>query len=151
LHDPEQRLRRGRRPGVRRLGAGGPAQGQLERALGVDPRGRVRQALVERMDDVGAERLLDLDRDLGRKKMRRAVDGRTELDAGLGDFSELREAEHLEAAGVGEDRPVPAHEAMQSAELAHQAVPRPEKQVIGVGEHDLGAGGAEVIGPERLH
>jgi hypothetical protein len=66
LHDPEQRLRRGRRPGVRRLGAGGPAQGQLERALGVDPRGRVRQTLVERMDDVGAERLLDLDGDLGR-------------------------------------------------------------------------------------
>jgi hypothetical protein len=103
------------------------------------------------MDDVGAERLLHLDGDLGRKKMRRAVDGRTELDAGLGDLSELREAEHLEAAGVGEDRPVPAHEAMQSAELTHEAVPRPQKQVIGVGEHDLGAGGAEVVGPERLH
>jgi len=103
------------------------------------------------MDDVGAQRLLHLDGDLGREEVGRAVDRRAELDAGLGDLSELREAEHLEPAGVGQDRAVPAHEAMQPAELADEVVSGPEKQMVRVGEHDLGAGRAEVVGPERLH
>src|SRR4029450_9002688 len=83
--------------------------------------------------------------------MGRAVDGRAELDAGFGDLSELRETEHLKSAGVGQDRAVPAHEAVESAELANQIVSGPEKQMVRVGEHDLGAGGGELVGPERLH
>src|SRR5207237_472964 len=79
----------------------GPAQGQLERAFGVQARHRIGHALVEGMDDVGTQRLLDLDGDLGREEVGRAVDGRAKLDTGLGDLPELREAEHLEPGAAG--------------------------------------------------
>ena len=41
--------------------------------------------------------------------------GDCELHALLADLAQRAEAEHLEAARVGEDRPVPAHEAVQAA------------------------------------
>ena len=103
------------------------------------------------MDDVGAQRLLHLDDELGREEVGRAVDRRAELDARLADLSELGEAPHLESAGVGQDGAVPAHETMEAAELTDEVVAGPEKQVIRVGEHDLGAGRAEVVRPQRLH
>jgi hypothetical protein len=45
--------------------------------------------------------------------------------------------EHLEAAGVGEYRSVPAHEAMQAAVFLDDIEPRPQPQVKGVAEDDL--------------
>ena len=71
----------------------------------------------------------------------RAVDVRLEGDALVGDLAQLGEAHHLEAAGVGEDRPVPAHEAVQAAEPGDALGARPQHQMIGVGEDDVGAGG----------
>ena len=50
-----------------------------------------------------------------------------------------RQAEDLIAAAVGEDRPVPADEAVQPAAPRDQLVARPQVQVIGVAEDDLGA------------
>ena len=73
LNDPEQRSL-ARALGVGRLRAAGPAQGQCERALRCLSRGRIGQALVEGMDDVGAERVLDLDGPLGCEEMRGSVD-----------------------------------------------------------------------------
>jgi hypothetical protein len=103
------------------------------------------------MNDVGAERLLDLDGDLGREEVRRPVDRRPELDASLGDLAKLREAEHLKSTGIGQDGSGPSHEAMQATELANEGVAGSEKQVVRVGEHDLGAGRAEIVRPQRLH
>ena len=103
------------------------------------------------MDDVRAQGLLDLDRDLRRQEVGGAIDGGAELGAGLRDLPELGEAEDLKSARVGEDRAVPAHEAVQPAELLHDVVARPEKEMIGVGEDDLGAGLAEIVRPQRLH
>src|SRR5262249_41115142 len=80
-----------------------------------------------------------------------AIDGGSELGAGLRDLPELREAEDLESAGVGEDRAIPAHEAMKPAELLHEVVSRPEEEMVRIGENDLGAGRAEVVRPQRLH
>src|SRR5262245_17746913 len=151
LHDAEHRLASESRRRMRRFRPRRPAQGQLERALGVRVRGWIGEAFVERMDDVGAERLLDLDRGLRREEVSRAVDGRAELDARVGDLPELGEAPDLKAPGVGQDRAVPAHEAVQSAELAHDVVPRPEEQVIGVGEDDLRARRGEVVRAQCLH
>ena len=51
----------------------------------------------------------------------------------------LGQAEHLVAAAVGEDRPVPADEAVQAAARAISSSPGPQEQVIGVAEDDLGA------------
>src|SRR5437899_1482354 len=149
LDDAEQRLAAGagRVSGARALG---PAQRQRERALGGLARGRIGQALVERHRDVGAERPLDLDDRLRRQKARGPVERRAELDAVVAALAELGQAEDLEDAGVGEDRAVPAHEAVQAAEVAHDVRTRAEQQVVGVTEDDLRAGGLEVFGRERL-
>ena len=71
---------------------------------------------------VGAEAhalLLDReDRALARGRLAVAGAGWAGLDL-IGDGS-VAHREHLEAAGVGDDRPVPAHEAVQAAEALDQ-------------------------------
>ncbi len=39
----------------------------------------------------------------------------------LVDLPQRREGHHLEAAGIGQDRAVPAHEAVQAAETGHRS------------------------------
>ena len=46
------------------------------------------------------------------------VVGRLELDALLGDLGQVEQAHHLEAAAVGQEGAVPAHELVQPARLA---------------------------------
>ena len=82
--------------------------------------------------------------------MAAAVQVRLEVSAFLGDEPALGEAEHLEAAAVGEDRARPSDEAMQAAAPRDQLVAGPQHQVIGVGEDDLGAGILYVLMPNRL-
>ncbi len=53
------------------------------------------------------------------------------------DFAQFVEAEHLEPAGVGQDRPRPRHEPMQPAHAPHRLHPRSQVQVIGVAENNL--------------
>ena len=101
-----------------------------------------RRAFVEHHLDVGAEQALHLDGALGREQMRCAVDMRLEGDAVLLDTAELRQRHDLIAAEVGEDRSVPAHEAVQPAKLGDALGAGPQHQMIGVGEDDVGAGGA---------
>ena len=60
------------------------------------------------------------------------------------------EAEDLEAAGVGEDGPAPVHEAVQPAMRAQDFVARPQHEMKGVAEHDLGAEALELLGRHRL-
>src|SRR4051794_12427499 len=82
--------------------------------------------------------------------MTASVDVRLELDAGLGHGPPIREAEHLVAAAVGEDRPPPAREPVEPAEPPNQRVARPQVEVIGVAEDDLRAGVLEVLVRQRL-
>ena len=69
----------------------------------------------------------------------RAVDLGAEARAVVVDRALIAEAEDLVAARVGQDRPVPAHEAVQAAELRDDLLARAQVQVVGVGEHHLGA------------
>ena len=135
---------------MRRARALGPAQRQRQRALGRLTGGGIRQTFVERHRDVGAERALDVDDRLRRQEARRAVEGRAELDAVVAELADLREAEDLEAAGIGQDGAAPSHEAMESAEVAHDVGAGTQQEMIGIAEHDLRAGGLEVLGRERL-
>ena len=57
----------------------------------------------------------------------------------------------LEAAGVGQDRAGPVHEAVQAAEPRDALGAGPQHQVVGVAEHDAGAGGAHRVRGHRLH
>src|SRR5262249_3337655 len=50
-----------------------------------------------------------------------------------------RKAIDLKAAAIGEDRPPPAHEAMQPAQLGNQLIAGPQGEVVGVAEENLHA------------
>ena len=65
-------------------------------------------------------------------------------------FEHVRQAEDLKAAAIGEDRAVPAHEGVQTAQLGHDLFARPQREVIGVGQHHLGAGAAELLDLQSL-
>ena len=87
----------------------------------------------------------------GVKRVSRAVVDVTERDAVVVDARDrVAEREDLEAARVGEDRPVPRHEAMQAAELGDQRVAGPEMQVVRVAEHDLRAERQHLVRVEGL-
>ena len=133
----------------------GPAVAEAQRALGVFAVGVIGRAFVERDDEIGAELALDVDRAFRRQQVLAAVDvgteGRTlfaDLEQRLGPRDvapaldlvgdrAVAEAEDLEAAGIGQHRAVPAHEAVQPAHLRHQVGARLQHQMIGVGEDDL--------------
>ena len=82
---------------------------------------------------------LNVGRALGRQQVQRAVEMRSELGAIFGDAPPLGKAEHLIAAAVGQDRPRPSDEAMQAAGARDERVARPQIQVVGIAEDDLGA------------
>ena len=86
----------------------------------------------------------------GVKRWSRAVEMRAERDAVVVDRAQVAQADHLVAAGVGQDRPVPGHELVQAAEALDALVAGPQVQVVGVAQDDLGADLVEVVGIERL-
>ena len=65
----------------------------------------------------------------------------------LGDLAQAAQAEHLEAAGIGEDGVGPGHEAVQPAHPADEFVAGPQIEVIGVGQQDADA---EIFGQIAL-
>ena len=68
----------------------------------------------------------------------------------LAELPELREAHHLEAAGVGEDRMRPVHELVQAAERGDALRAGRQHQMVGVGENDVGAERPDRLGMHRL-
>ena len=94
--------------------------------------------------------MLDIDADLGREEPQGAVEVRAELDPLLPEPAQLGQAEDLEAAGVREDGPIPGHEPMEPAHVTHQLVAGSQEQMVCVGENDLGARRAEIVGIETL-
>ena len=146
LHDREERLLGrwrprvlAREPRVLREAPRQPAERALHRLAGERQGALPGRDVVELHDHVGAEVALDLHHQLGREADAASVDVALELDPVLVDAAHVLEREHLEAAGVGEDRAVPAHEAVQAAELAHERVAGAEVQVVRVGEDHPGA------------
>ena len=103
------------------------------------------------IDDVGAEQRLDFNRPLRRQREHRAVEMRAECHGVLVELAKLRQRHHLEAAGIGQDRAVPVHEFVQPAELGDALGTRPQHQMIGVAEQDLGAGCTDVLRRQPLH
>src|SRR5918992_850465 len=137
LEDPVEELPLGGVLGVPADAAVEPAMGALHGAGGVvalDVEGR---ALVEGERDVRAERGLDLHRGLRAHEALYAVEVGTEADALLLDGDDHRlpalppaldllrdgavpHGEDLIAAGVGHDRPAPAHELVETARLTRK-------------------------------
>src|SRR2546430_3270280 len=64
---------------------------------------------------------------------------RAELDAVRLDFPNRGEAEHLKAAAIRQNRPVPIDKAMQPAGSANDVHPWPDIKVISIAQNDLRA------------
>ncbi len=58
----------------------------------------------------------------------------------LGNLTNIAEAEDLEAAGIGENRPFPLHKIVQIAMQLHDFLTRAQPQVESVAENNLRAG-----------
>ncbi len=68
----------------------------------------------------------------------------------LRDLAHLRQAPHLKSARIGEDRPAPVHEAMQTLVSLYHFEPRTQEQMKCVAEHDFGANGLQILRRHRL-
>ncbi len=177
---PRRPARSRRRPappgrGARATPGSGRASGGCARwsAAVYSRDGVERRALVEHERDVRAERRLDLHRRLRAHEPPRAVEIGAERHALLLDRQDRARAlaacpglrgaaldlvghgavphrEHLEPARVGDDRPVPAHEAVQPAELADQLVAGRQEQVERVPQHHVVAEVAGLADLQRL-
>src|SRR5207249_3483452 len=80
-----------------------PARRSFHRSRDIVDVRVMRGTLVERHCDIGSQRLLHLDRKLGRQVMAGAVVRAGEENTLLGDLSKLGERENLKPAAVGED------------------------------------------------
>ena len=133
LDDAEDRLIAGAVTVVPLEAAVEPAMGALGRAGGVVAVGAVGGALVEDEGDVGMQCGLDLHRGLRGEEALDPVAIGAEAHALLGDLEDrsllvaapsaaldligdvpVGEGEDLEPAGIGDQRPVPAHEGVQA-------------------------------------
>ena len=95
---------------------------------------------------------LDRGRGLGREADEVAVVDRAERHSlVVGARDRVPEREDLVAAGVGEDRAVPAHECMQAAELGDEILAWTQVQVVRVAEEDRRAERAQLPGVDALH
>jgi hypothetical protein len=151
LHDAEAQLVRREDRGAQRRGLARPAGAAgdgVEHGAGV---GVARRAVIEDHADVGAERGLGAQHRLGGHAVARAVEVGLVADAVVVDLLQAAQAKHLEAAAVGQDRPIPGHHGVQPAELGDPRGARAMAEVVAVAEHDLGAGLAQVVGVEALH
>ena len=145
-----------------------PAVGALHGAGGVVAVGVIGGALVEGKSDVGAECSLHGHRLLGAEELLRSVHIGAEAHPLLTDLEHLPLArlasappldlvgdravgqrEDLEAAGVRDDRPLPAHEPVQPAERRDSLRPRREHQVKGVPQDQLVAELGHLPGRQR--
>ncbi len=151
LHDPKQGLARLGARGKSGLAAARPAERQIERGVRLFTRCRKRRALVEHHLNVGAEQALDFDGALGSQRNTFAVKMGLKGDALLLDATEFRERHDLIPAGIGENRLLPMHEAVEAAELGDALGTRAKHQVISVGEDDIGAGRRHVLGKHGLY
>src|SRR5687768_1390606 len=107
-----------------------PAQRQLHatsRRVMID---LSRWTLVEGHCDLGAESCLHFHRNFGREKTKRAVDVRAKLSSLLADFADICETPNLKPARVGEHRPLPADEVVQTAARFDHFNAGPEPKVI---------------------
>src|SRR5210317_1008001 len=68
-----------------------------------------------------------------------------ETDTLFINLSQLAKAEDLESATVGQDRPVPVHEFVQTAESRHPFMPGAQVKMVGVAENNLGTDLLELL------
>ena len=134
LHDAEDLLALGMRLVLR---PPRPAERLLDGLLGAVAVAGVGQALVEDHRDVRPDHALHGHRFLRTEEELVPVEMRVEAAAVFRELAHLRERKDLEAAGIGENRPVPSHELVKPARGGDYVGTWPQQKVVGVAENDL--------------
>jgi hypothetical protein len=93
--------------------------------------------LIKGNGDVGAERLLHLNRTLRRKEVYGAIEMTAELRTLLVDAHQRPKGDHLKSTRVGQDRSIPLHELVKTTETLHPLMPWAQVEVIGIRKNDL--------------
>src|SRR5205809_3843955 len=96
--------------------------------------------MVENHRHVTTELLLNSDGPFGTQFNSRPIDMRAESSATFIECHAVGQTKDLKAAAVGQDRSVPTHERMKSAQRCNRLLTRPERQMIRVGQNHLRAG-----------
>src|SRR5579864_228706 len=98
---------------------------------------RILRTFVERHNDVRPQPDLRLHRALRTEEMRGTIQVRAERDPVFCKLPQLTQTEDLKSAGIGKNRAIPRHEAMQPAHPPHDLNTWPEVKVIGIPQDDL--------------
>ncbi len=159
LHDPEKRLS-GLTRGLVLVpalpAAPGPAVGSGGRRPRVTLVGILRRTFIERHDHVAAQLGLEIDHRFWRQPPGRSIQVRSEGGALVVDPHQrlsrgpLAETPDLKPARVGQDRPRPAHELVQSTQSLDHIGAGAQRQMIGIGQNHLRAHPGQLGRIERL-
>ena len=128
-----------------------PAHRHLHARLDLSQRPVGARAFIERHHDIGAEQAPDFHAAFGGEHMLAAVEMAAEFDPFLGQLVEVRQAHHLIAAAVRQDRAIPVHEFVQPAKARNPLRPRPQHEVVGIAEDDVRARAAHVLRFHAFH
>ncbi len=97
------------------------------------------RTLVKRHDDIGTQIVLDLDGKFGGEAVQRTVEVIAKSHPVRVHLTHGRQAEHLKAARIGQDRAIPSHETVQPAQVADEFVTGAQVEMVGVGQHQADA------------
>ncbi len=151
LHDAEQGLMSVSGGFPCSVAAPRPCERDLSRLAGAVIGSRIGRALVQAHHDIGVQPALNCDGLLWAEQVGRSVDVRLKTDPFCCDPGQLGKGEHLEAAAVGQDGAAPVHEPVQSMKPVDDLAARPQVEMIGIAEDDLGAASGQLFGRDGLH
>ena len=148
LHNPEHRLRRisPRRQAPRR-----PTICNLQRRARRRFVGGRSDAMIQRHHDVAPDRLLRFDAHLRAEQNRFSIQITLERRAFLAHRARMLERENLVAAGVGQDRALPAHKLVDATQAPENLHARPQEQMISIREQNLRTGFLQRARELRFH
>ena len=128
----------------------GPPHGQAHRlghAHFICGQGRT---FVETHHNVRPQQFLDFHRPFRRQEVTRPIHMGFERHAILGQLAQIRQGHHLKPARVRQNRLIPVHELVQTAQSVDPLRRGAQHQVIGIAQQNIGTGCGNAFGHHRL-
>ncbi len=148
MHDPKEHMAGAIAKGIARPLR--PPHRQAHAFCDAIPVRRQCRTFIKGHDNVRAQQLLDLHRTFGGQVVFGPVDMRFEGHALFGQLAQVRQAHHLKSAAIGENRTLPIHEFVQTAQAVDPLSAGAQHQVIGVAQQNIGPSGAHAVGHHAL-
>eukprot|EP00760_Papus_ankaliazontas_P015013 PhM_4_TR16236/c0_g1_i1/m.98587 len=128
-----------------------PADGTQHSLLQPRPRREDVHNVIELHHNIAPKSVLYAHRVFGLKQQHRPVVAALELDALLRDLREAQQRDHLEAAGIRQDVPVPTSETVKATDGPQQLLAGPQPQVVRVSQQQLAPEAAHLFVRQALH